>query len=359
MAAPVKVILMKEPRRRPVREIGIDEKVAFLSTPSAYPEQPGAVEVIETHMSWVFLTDAHAYKLKKPVQYECLDYTSLEARQRNCELEVQLNRRLAPGVYIATVPLTLDAAGAPRVGGDGIVVDWLVKMRRLRSEDTLEYDIQMHRVQKEDVARIAKRMSAFYRERPPEAIHPENYCSLIRAQILENRDALLRSVYGLDRKSIETIAAAQLDFLDRKGELVAQRARSNRIVEGHGDLRPEHIYLGDPPVIVDCLEFHRGFRIVDPASELAFLAMECARLGAPAIEEWLFDVYRMETHDDPPDRLIAFYKCLHACTRAKIAIRHLDGGAVPDTQKWRERTARYLDLASQYGKSLEPEAKGA
>lgn len=344
---------MQESRQQPGTEIEIGEKVAFLRRPAAYPEPTEAVEVLETHMSWVFLTDVHAYKLKKPVQYGYLDYTSIEARRLNCEREVELNRPLAPGVYLGTVPLATDKQGRLCIGGNGPAVDWLVKMRRLRAEDTLQHAIETQAVRKEHIVRVARRMSAFYRARTPEPVGPEEYCASVRAQIVEDSGALLRPDYGLDRTRIERVAAAYLGFLDRGGEVLAGRARSNRIIEGHGDLRPEHVYLGDPPLIVDCLEFHRGFRIVDPASELAFLAMECDRLGAPAVDSWLFEVYRTETQDDPPRRLIDFYKGRHACTRAAIAIRHLDDGAVPDERKWRDRTDRYLDLAEEYAKRIE------
>jgi aminoglycoside phosphotransferase family enzyme len=247
----------------------------------------------------------------------------------------------------------LDAEGRLRIGGKGRTVDWLVMMRRLRAEDTLEHAIGARAVRKDDIDRVVRRMSAFYRERAPEPVDPEAYCDTARVQIVEDRDALLRPDYALDRERVERIAEGQRRFLDRNRDLLAQRARSQRIVEGHGDLRPEHIYLGDPPLIVDCLEFHRGFRIVDPASELAFLAMESDRLGAPAIDGWVFAVYRTETGDDTPRPLIDFYKARHALTRAVIAIRHLDDGPVADPKKWRDRTARYLALAEDYAKRFE------
>lgn len=339
---------MNETRQQPGPEI--EDKVAFLRRPDAYPERTRAVDVQETHMSWVFLTDAHAYKLKKPVRYGFLDYTSVAARRLNCEREVTLNRPLAPGVYLETVALTVDADGRLRIGGAGTVVDWLVKMRRLPADGTLEHAIAAGAVQQEDIVRVARRMSAFYRERAPEPVDPETYCVSFRAQIAEDCAALLSPDYGLDRDRIEAIADGQDGFLDRRGDLLVERARAKRIVECHGDLRPEHIYLGDPPLIVDCLEFYRGLRIADPAGELAFLAMECDRLGAPAVDGWLFAVYRAETGDDPPRRLIDFYKGRHACTRAVIAIRHLDDGPVADPRKWRDRTARYLALAETYAK---------
>jgi aminoglycoside phosphotransferase family enzyme len=347
---------MPKTGRQSGRTVEIDAKVAFLSAPAAYPERTRRVDVLETHMSWVFLTDAHAYKLKKPVRYGFLDYTTVKARKLNCDRELELNRRLAPDVYRAVVPLLCDDEGRLYLGRGGsragTVVDWLVKMRRLRAEDTLEHAILAHAVRRQDIERVVRQLGAFYRACAPEALLPEDYCASFRAQVAADRDALLQPAYRLDRAAVEAIAAAQLAFLDRHGGMLAERARSRRIVEGHGDLRPEHVYLGDSPVIVDCLEFHRAFRVVDPASELAYLAMECDRLGAPEIDGWLFAAYRAETADDPPRCLIEFYKGRHAGLRAKIAIQHLDDGAVREPEKWRARTGRYLDLAADYGRRL-------
>src|SRR3989338_3277770 len=108
-----------------------EAKVAFLRQPQAYPEKPARIETIETHMSWVFLTPQHAYKLKKPVRYDYLDFSTVAARKKNCEEERRLNQRLAPGVYLNVIPLTLDSDGAMRLGEPGEILDWLVMMRRL------------------------------------------------------------------------------------------------------------------------------------------------------------------------------------------------------------------------------------
>jgi len=112
---------------------GIDEKVAFLSRPEAYPDRSARVETKQTHMSWVFLTENQAWKLKKPVCTEYLDFSTPEARRRDCHMEVRLNRRLASDVYNGVVPLTLRNGRDLQLGGPGTRIDWLVSMRRLRS----------------------------------------------------------------------------------------------------------------------------------------------------------------------------------------------------------------------------------
>lgn len=139
-------------------DASIDEKVAFLRRPEAYPSRPARVEVVETHMSWVFLTDELAYKLKKPVLYQFLDFSTVEARRLNCEREVSLNRRLAADVYHGIVSLDLGSDGNLRLGGGGTAVDWLVKMRRLPAHRMLDAAIRSDSVSAEDIDRLQSRI---------------------------------------------------------------------------------------------------------------------------------------------------------------------------------------------------------
>ncbi len=332
------------------QETGLAAKIAFLQRPDSYPEQPTAVEAKETHMSWLFLTDAHAYKLKKPVRYEFLDFSTIEARRLNCEREVALNRRLAPGVYLGILPLTVDMNGRFHLAGPGRPIDWLVQMRRLPAEQTLEHAIITNQVREADVRRVVDRLAGFYRGAAPVAIGPRQYRRRFEENVRANRQELARPLFGLPVDVVAELATAQLVFLATHGDLLESRARAGKIVEGHGDLRPEHVYLGPEPVVMDCLEFNREFRIQDPADELAYLAMECDRLGAPFINDWIFGTYGDRTSDHPPQALIEFYKCYRAYLRAKIAIWHLDEPEVRDTSKWTRRAEECLGLAREYSR---------
>lgn len=333
---------------RPEDDANLAAKVAYLRLPGAYPEKPKAVVAKETHMSWVFLTDAHAYKLKKPVCYPFLDFRTIEARRTNCEREIHLNRSLAPKVYLGTVTLNVDSGGELRLGGPGRVVDWLVKMRRLPDGCTLEHAIAAGTVRQEDIRRLAARLAAFYRDAAPIVVNPEEYRCRFERDVRDIRNELARPAFGLKPDLVERLAADQLSFLAAHGGILESRARSGRIVEGHGDLRPEHVYLGHDPVVLDCLEFNRDLRILDPVDEFAYLAMECDRLGAAFIEPWVLDVYRDQTGDTPPRTLIDFYKCFRAFLRAKIAIWHLKEPDVRSPTKWRDRATQYLRLARKY-----------
>lgn len=332
--------------------VPLDAKVAFLKRPDAYPERPGRVEAVETHMSWVFLTDRHAYKLKKPVRYDYLDFSTVAARRRDCSEEVRLNRRLAQGVYLGIVRLTVDDAGRLHLDGPGPVVDWLVKMRRLPADRTLEHAIRNGTLQRDELERALLKLARFYAALPPLAPAPDDHRQRFEEEVRANRRELLKPAYRQPRAAVEAVTAAQLAFLSRRRDLIEGRVRDGRIVEAHGDLRPEHIYLGPEPVIVDCLEFNRDFRLLDPADELAYLAVECDRLGAPEVGRLAFEIYARITGDDPPAPLVAFYKSFRACLRAKIALWHLDEPPVATPEKWVARARDYLRLAGRYAETL-------
>jgi aminoglycoside phosphotransferase family enzyme len=335
---------------------GVAAKVAFLARPESYPTRPQRVEVIETHMAWVFLTDRHAYKLKKPVRYDYLDFSTLEARRWDGTEEVRLNRRLAADVYHGIVPLTITPQGALQLAGHGDVVDWLVAMRRLPSERMLDRAIEQATVDATEARKVGELLARFYLQTPPVAITPAVYRQCLASSVRENRDALMAAGHALPAVLVESVTGRQLALLERQPELFTPRVRAGRIIEAHGDLRPEHICLEPQPVIIDCLEFNRDFRILDAVSELMFLALECVRLGAPNIGEAIVQRYTEATSDAPPEPLRRFYTCYHACIRAKIALWHLADVADREAPRWIDKATYYLRQAHRAAHGLPRQA---
>lgn len=337
----------RSPNSSPPPELAA--KLDFLGRPQAYPEAAARVESVETHMSWVFLTDTHAYKLKKPVRYPYLDFSTVEARRRDCEEEVRLNRRLAAEVYLGVVALTRDSEGRLSLGGAGKAVDWLVQMRRLPADRMLDHLLRSGGVTQAEISRLARRLARFYAATAAEAIAPAAYRRGLAGRIEDNLHELSSSEFGLDPGLLARLAGLQLGYLQGHAECFDSRVRQGRIVEGHGDLRPEHVCLLAEPVVIDCLEFRREFRILDPADELGYLALECERLHAPQVGGWLLDAYREASGDDPPDALIHFYQSCRAVLRAKLALWHLrDDGRHPPG-KWVAVATEYLELAQRHG----------
>src|SRR3990172_2976084 len=145
-----------------ITPVGSESVVGFLSDASSYPDHPGSVEVVETHISRVFLTDRYAYKLKKPVRFEFLDFSTPELRHRACLEELRLNRRLAADVYLAVLPITQTLDGLLELNGQGSPVDWVVQMRRLPAEKALDVLLRKRRLLPESAQSIAAHLTNFY-----------------------------------------------------------------------------------------------------------------------------------------------------------------------------------------------------
>jgi aminoglycoside phosphotransferase family enzyme len=335
--------------------ITLGRKVAFLRNPASYPEPQGGVDAIETHMAWVFLTDRQAFKLKKPVRSEDLDFSRLEARRLDCEEEVRLNRRLAPDIYLGILPLTVSVSGDLTLGGPGRTVDWLVKMRRLPAGRMLDRAIADQTVSDNDVRALAALLAAFYGGLEPVDVALGAYGRAFIPEIEASR----RSVEALDDPvrltRYQLVCQRQLSFLAHHAQMLDDRVRDRRIVEGHGDLRPEHVYLDGLPRIIDCLEFSRKLRILDAVDELGYLSLECERLGAAWIGRFLFECYGELTDDRPPAALLAFYKSFRAGVRLRIAIRHMAEPGRLTAAEWLHRADQYLALAERY--AVEPAAR--
>ena len=325
------------------------EKVAFLGTPAAYPYRPHRVDVKETHMSWVFIAGDRVYKLKKPVRYPFLDFRTLAAREANCREEVRLNRRLAPNVYVGVVPLAKSQDGRLVLAGRGEVVDWLVEMRRLPEELMLDSVILGHTIERDcgdrRIDAVADLLIAFYRTTPPADLSPLSYVQQFAREHAVTEAVLSDPRFELDRARLGYALDHVRRGLKEDAAILGDRVKQGRVVEGHGDLRPEHICLCDPPVIIDCLEFSRAFRLVDPFDELTFLALECERFDAAWIGERLIERCADGLRDQPVPRLLEFYWTYRACLRARLALAHLLEPDPREPWKWVPLANRYLELA--------------
>jgi uncharacterized protein len=328
--------------------VRLAEKVAFLSSPAAHSDETTTVEAVETHMAWVFLTSSYAYKLKKPVRSPSLDFSTIDKRRVDCEEEVRLNRRLAPDVYLGVLPLVISREGVLSLGVPDVeqtAVDWLVHMRRLPADGMLDAQIAHGTLVTGDLDRLANTLARFYRHATPVGMSGDVYRRRCRDEVALNRRELTKSTYGLAEDLVQRALAPQTALLDREPALFEERAA--HVVEAHGDLRPEHVCLAGPePLIIDCLEFNRALRLLDPAEELAFLSMECARLGAPEVEEILFREYATMTGDQPQERLIRFYEAYGACVRARLCVWHLEDHDAQAVDKWVSRAEAYLRIAA-------------
>ncbi|PSJ56608.1 hypothetical protein [Pseudaminobacter soli (ex Li et al. 2025)] len=320
------------------------EKVKFLSDPSSYGGATRRVEARETHMSWVFLTDSRVYKLKKPVRYPFLDFSSLPRRFYFCREELKLNSRLAENTYLAVVALRCDETGHMSLSGAGHIIDWLVEMRRLPASDMLDARIRHGSATRHEIERVGDRLVDFYARCPRELGAGETYVRYLAGEQLINRRILGRpelGLPGLGQSALDKVDHA----LEQLGPAIEERVRRGTIVEGHGDLRPEHICLTDPPQIIDCLEFNHTMRIVDPYDEVNYLGIECDVLGATWIRPLLRRMLERGIGNAPDAPLLALYGGFRALLRARLCVAHLLEHPVRHGEKWHPLAIRYVAAA--------------
>lgn len=329
----------------------LEEKVRFLRYPSAYPRGPDRVEAIETHMSWVFLAGDEAYKLKKPVRTSWLDFSTPEARRADCLEEVRLNARLAPGVYLGVVPLVRAGVGLS-LDGDGEPRDWLVRMRRLHRDAMMDQVILGGGLTPSRLEAVAARLAGFHGALPGADIAPGAYRDRFIRQHAVNVDVLEGSRDLLEAGDLDASVNAARRFLESRADTLADRAAAGKVVEGHGDLRPEHIFLNGPPMVIDCLEFNRFLRLVDPYEEIACLGLECARLGAGWVLETLEGVYRDTLGGAPDPELMAFHSLARALLRAQLAMSRLWEPGPHPSEHWPGTANAYLGLARDAARLL-------
>lgn len=340
------------PRSSGGAQSSLSEKVEFLRRPEAYPHALVAVDCRETHMSWVFLAGDRVYKLKKPVRFPYLDFSSLARREAACRAELRLNRRLAPDIYLDVVPLVRSPSGLS-IGGGGETIDWLVLMRRLDERSMLDRVITEGRLETWHLDRLIAVLTQFYRRAPPVFLSPSVRLAEWKQSLAYNRRVLLDRRLGMPAGLVQCVDQIQRRYLARRADVLAARTRRRKIVDGHGDLRPEHIWLGDPVRIIDCLEFNKRLRTVDPFDEIAFLGLECERLGAAWAGEYIERRMRGALRDGPIEELTTFYRCHRATLRARLAIAHLLEPSPRTPEKWPRLARHYLDLAESDAVKLE------
>ena len=324
------------------------EVVRFLADAQHYPHRPRSVEIIETHFAWIFLAGERVYKFKKPLHQTSMDYRTLALRHRACRAELELNARLAPTVYRRIVALRRTRGGALTLrAGAGPIVEWLVQMRRLPAARLMDQAIGAQRVSARDLDQVMICLGTFFRRARRAPMSDRAYRRQLGGEIRTCARELQAADLALDRKRVKQVTGLQLKWLARHGRAVGGRGRTLR--DGHGDLRPEHVFLGAagyPACVIDCLEFDPRLRRLDPAEEMAFLALECARLGAARLGRGLLERYVGGLQDPIPPALWAFYMSRRALVRAQIAAWHLrDPEFSGQARRWRLRAQSYLDDA--------------
>lgn len=330
---------------------GLPARVRAFADPGFYPHRPAAVELIETHISWVFLAGEYVYKVKKPVGLGFLDFRTLHRRRRACEDEVRLNRRLAADTYLDVIEVKREAGGFRLGGVAGRTVEVAVWMRRLPAERMLDRLVAAgaadHALM-EDIGRVvADFHAAAARGR---AISHFGRAAVIRRNWEENLAQTARFPAGvLLPATRRAVAAHARRTLAREGARWRERVRAGRIRDCHGDLQAQHVCCTQPIRIFDCIEFNHRFRYGDTASEIAFLAMDLEASGRPDLAMGFVNAYLDASGDYPAVPLLDFYRAYRAWVRGKVyGLQAVDPGRT-DRAALAARAGAYFELARRYG----------
>jgi aminoglycoside phosphotransferase family enzyme len=325
--------------------------VRALLESQAYPHRPQKIELVQTQMSFIFLTGEYVYKIKKPVNLGYLDYTTLEKRRFFCHQELELNRRLCPNAYLAVVPI-VEKKDELRIEGRGRAIEYAVKMRQLPQDRMMDVLLLRGQVTQEMVARVAEKLVNFHQkaETNPK-IAAFGRLDVIRHNCDENF-AQTEKYIGLTipKAKYERIKGYTDNFIKSNASLFDKRVKEGKIRDCHGDLHAAHVCFTDDICIYDCIEFNDRFRYSDVASEIAFLAMDLDRYQQAGLSRHLVNTYVGLSHDEELLKLLNFYKCYRAYVRGKVESFKLDDPYIPEEEKVRVLTAAqsYFLLAESY-----------
>jgi uncharacterized protein len=332
--------------------------IQALKRATAYPYVPDRIELVQTHISYVFLAGYEVFKLKKPVDFGFANFTTLESRKQACEAEVRLNRRGCPGsIYLGVVPVA-HTGNRYRLGGAGDVVDYAVRMRRLPADRMMDQMLERGEVDVRLIGRVAARLSELHEgaDRGPHVTAiggPETHLRDWRDSLADMERYTGRT---LSRKRFETIRHYAETTIAREAGFMQQREDEGWVRDCHGDLRSDAVCFDDNVpggiCIYDCIEFNERFRYIDTALDAAFLGMDLDYRGHPDLSDLFVGLYAAAIGDKTLPLLLHFYKSFRAVVRGKVESYLLDDPAVPAKQKTaaRRRARAYFELAERYAK---------
>ncbi|MBI4282812.1 MAG: AAA family ATPase [Chloroflexi bacterium] len=325
--------------------------IQALLQPLAYPEEVISVELAETHISYLLFTDRHVYKIRKPVNFGFLDFTTLEQRRDDCQREVDLNRRLSPEVYLGVVEIR-SYQGQFAIEGLGETVEYAVKMCRLPADRLMAHLLSQGQVTTNDIQRLAEKIARFHADAETcDKIIALGGVEAVRQDVEENFVQTQRYVGEcLSRDVFDNLEAYSKAFLDAKEGLFRRRAAEQRVRDCHGDLHTAQIFLEDGISIIDCIEFNERFRYSDVAADIAFLAMDLDFHGRRDLADLFIETYVQASGDPGVLELMDFYKAYRAYVRGKVTCFRLEDTALSE-EEHRDITSlaqAYFRLAHSY-----------
>jgi aminoglycoside phosphotransferase family enzyme len=326
--------------------------VEALMKPEAYDEESGSIELVQTHISFVFLTKRFVYKVKKAVDFGFLDFTTLEKRRFFCEKELELNRRLCGDMYLEVVPI--NKADAIKIKGAGETVEYAVKMKRMPQEKMMSKLLEKNKVDDKLIDRIAKIIAEFHsKAETSRRISEFGSLAVIETNWKENFEQTEEFVgKTISTEDFKLIHERVEDFMKRKVSLFEKRRAEGRVRDCHGDIHSGNIFVTDGIYIFDAIEFNERFRYSDVAADVAFLAMDLDFRERPDLSDFFVERYIKYSGDQELAKLLPFYKCYRAYVRGKvISFKLKDPNVSSEDRNSAVKEAKaYFKLASTYAK---------
>ena len=326
-----------------------EKQIQQLKENCGLPDSCNNLDFKETHISWIILTDNYAFKIKKPVQFPFLDFTSLEKRKHYCREELELNKRLAPDMYLKVVPITQDMIESEK--NDDSVIDYAVQMKRMDNAKEMGVLLAKDEVKEDDIDKLAKRVADFHdKTRIIKNVFNTTEFQKNYAEILEEYDFVKKNLGEEWAEKMKSCSDKSNIFLNKRRNYMNDRIIRGFIRDCHGDLNAHNIFLYDDPVIFDCIEFNKEFRHIDVYYEIAFLCIDLEFYNKEELSKHFHKKYieYMRIKEDSEDKeLFKYYKSFRANIRAKVTILREKNKSQNDTKSI-HNIKKYLELMYQY-----------
>lgn len=333
------------------------EQINKLISDGEFPEKTGKRELIETHISWVILCDKFVYKIKKPVHYSFLDFSTPELRKFYCHREIELNRRLTPDVYLEVLPIRESSNKIIVGSGSGTIIEHAVKMKKLDTSKQMDRLLIRQLVTNNDMRNLAEKITSFHKE--TDIIYDKNL-SDIREEFndLETEKEYLGEQLGERYKTIiEDVIGFSDRFLGDNKKLMEERLRDGYYRDCHGDLHSRNIFLLPEPVPFDCIEFNDDFRQIDVLNEVAFLCMDLDAFNHEHLSDKFLEYYNQffpVIKNEEEHQLFIYYKSYRANIRAKVnSLRAKSATTDDEKSKALATSEKYLIQMAGYVKKFE------
>ncbi len=329
----------------------MEKIIEFLENPLNYEEKPEKIEKRETHISIVFLTNKYAYKIKKSLNLGFLDYTTLEKRKYFCEKEIELNKRMAEGIYEGVIYIGKEKNKL--FFNKGKTVEYVVKMKRIPDETLLSFMVKENKAKKEDLFKVGEFLGEFHLKaeggkKISEFGKPEKFKINTDENFEQTKDF---SEEIINKKDFEYLKSKTKEFYKKYSDLMLKRIKEDKIKDSHGDIRLEHVTFFENKIrIIDCIEFNERFRFGDIILDAVFLKMELDEMGKEDLGDEFIKGWISKTGENFKEikPLYYFYLSYRAYVRGKVTGFLFNDPHIKEKEKIKERAKKLFEMAKGY-----------